>query len=138
MDDYSAVSRAAAQAEPWSKALFWCGRILGWLCLLFLTFDAVLHLWKPSFIASSFTQLGVPEVLSRPMGVIELAAVVLTLIPRTTLLGVVLFTAYLGGATAIQARVGGDAWFSVVCGAILWFAAYVQYPKVREVFPIHK
>ncbi len=93
-------------AAPTSKPLLWTGRILSILAVLFMLFDSVGHLLKPAPVVQAFAQLGVPLRLSIPLGIIQLVCIVFYVIPRTATLGAVLLTGYLGGAVAIQMRVG--------------------------------
>src|SRR5690242_7360798 len=96
----SAISITAAR--PASRS--WTGRAFSTLVVLFMLFDSALHLAKPAIVAQAFAQLQVPEHLSVGIGLLELACTILYVIPRTSLLGAVLLTGYLGGATAIQVR----------------------------------
>ncbi|ODT68369.1 MAG: polyhydroxyalkanoate depolymerase [Pelagibacterium sp. SCN 63-23] len=74
------------------------------------------------------------------IGVIELACVVLFLIPRTALLGAVLFTGLLGGALAANLRVDNPVFshtlFSLYLGAAVWLALWLRDARVRGVFPL--
>jgi len=53
-----------------------------------------------------FAQLGYPVSLAFGLGVLELICVVVYVIPRTSILGAILWTGYLGGAIAAQVRIG--------------------------------
>lgn len=72
--------------------------------------------------------------------VIELACVVLFLIPRTALLGAVLFTGLLGAALAANLRVDNPMFshtlFSLYLGVAVWGALWLREEKVRGVFPM--
>ena len=52
---------------------------------------------------------------------------ILMLLPRTAVLGCILVTGYLGGATATQVRVE-DAWFlfPVALGVLSWLGLYLR------------
>jgi len=56
---------------------------------------------------------------------------VLYVVPRTQVLGALLLTAYLGGATATHVRIGDPFWFPVVMGVILWAGLYLREPRLR-------
>lgn len=118
--------------------ILWIGRIVTWFFALFLLFDATIHIANPPFVVAASEKLGFPKHLALPIGIIELIGVGLMLWPRTTVLGLLLLTAYLGGATAIQVRISGDAWFSVLVGVMLWVGAYLQYPEIRQMLPFHR
>ncbi|ODT77805.1 MAG: polyhydroxyalkanoate depolymerase [Pelagibacterium sp. SCN 64-44] len=74
------------------------------------------------------------------IGVIELACVVLFLIPRTALLGAVLFTGLLGGSLAANLRVDNPLFshtlFSIYLGIAVWVALWLREERVRGVFPL--
>lgn len=73
------------------------------------------------------------------IGVIEVACVVLFLIPRTALLGAVLTTGLLGGSLAANLRVDNPLFshtlFSIYLGIAVWVALWLREPQVRQVFP---
>lgn len=106
-----------------TSAAVWTGRAISALAALFMIMDAVMHLLKPQPVVTSFAQLGLPLQLSVPIGVLSLACTALYVIPRTSLVGAVLLTGYLGGAIAIQARAGSAIFptiFPLIIGALVW------------------
>ena len=84
----------------------WTGRVLSALVVVFMVFDGVIHVLKPTPVVEAFAQLGYPLGVSVGLGIVELACTALYAIPRTAALGAVLLTAYLGGAVATQVRIG--------------------------------
>lgn len=106
-----------------TNAVAWAGRVVSALVALFMTADAVTHLVKPQPVVTAFAQLGLPLELSVPIGLVALACTALYVISRTSLLGAVLLTGYLGGAVAIQARAESAAFptiFPVIVGVLAW------------------
>src|SRR5216110_2391735 len=89
-----------------SKRALLTGRILSGLVVLFLLFDAVVHILKPSQVVEAFGQLVVPSGAAVPLGIIELILIALYLIPRTSVFGSILLAGYLGGAISAQLRIG--------------------------------
>ncbi|TMI81873.1 MAG: hypothetical protein E6H03_06420, partial [Bacillati bacterium ANGP1] len=92
--------QSTGQTVPVSKTMLWAGRILGAVAVVFLLFDAVLHLMKPAPVAAAFAQLGYPLDLAVGIGILELVSVAVYVIPRTSLLGAILLTGYLGLASS--------------------------------------
>lgn len=45
---------------------------------------------------------------------------ILFLIPRTSFLGAILVTGYLGGAVWAQLRIGDPWFFSIIIGVVMW------------------
>jgi hypothetical protein len=130
------------ESGPQSSGRLWAGRILTALPVLFLLFDIVLHFTKPAPVVTGFESLGWPVSLSVPLAIIELFCLVLYLIPRTSVLGAVLLTGYLGGAVATNLRVGAPLFtnvlFPVYVGVFLWGGLYLRDARLREVFPVRK
>ena len=70
-----------------------------------------------------------------------LACTALYLIPRTSVLGAVLLTGYLGGATATQVRAGNPAFetvFPVIFGALIWAGIFLREAHLRDLVPVRK
>ena len=83
----------------------WAGRIMSGLPALFLLMDGSMKLYKPRFVVEATVQMGYPESAIVGIGVALLLSTLLYLLPRTSILGAVLLTGYLGGAVASQVRV---------------------------------
>src|SRR5262249_29717944 len=82
------------------------------------------------------TKFGYPARLAPAIGLALLISTTLMLVPRTAVLGSILVTGYLGGATATQVRVG-DSWylFPVMLGALAWFGLCLRDERVRALIP---
>ncbi len=84
--------------------------------------------------------VGWPEKYLLLIGLIELACVVLFLVPRTALLGAVLFTGLLGASLAANLRVDNPLFshtlFSIYLGIAVWAALWLREARVRGVFPL--
>jgi hypothetical protein len=72
----------------------------------FLVFDSVIKLVKIDAVTESMAELGWPDRLARPLGLLELLCLVAYLVPRTRRLGALALTGFLGGAVATHARLG--------------------------------
>jgi hypothetical protein len=114
-----------------SKARLWTGRgIAAWL-VLFLAFDAVVKVLNLSVAVEGTTRLGYPEHLVVSLGLVQLVCLIAFVVPRTSIVGAILLTGYLGGATATQVRVESP-WFLLpaALGGLLWVALCLQDPGV--------
>ena len=84
--------------------------------------------------------VGWPEKYLLLIGLIELACVVLFLVPRTALLGAVLFTGLLGASLAANLRVDNPLFshtlFSIYLGIAVWAALWLREARVRGGFPL--
>jgi len=124
---------AAQTAAVSSKKALWTGRIIsGWL-VLFLLFDGVVKVLKLAPAMEGTARLGYPSSLVVPIGIVELLCVAAYVIPRTSILGAILLTGYLGGATATQVRLE-DPWFffPVVVGALVWAGLLLRDARLRS------
>lgn len=80
--------------------------------------------------AEMMEKLQIPLSLLPILGVIEIAAAVLFLIPRTSFLGAILTTAYLGGALWTHLRVGDTWFFPIIIGVVMWVALGLRQPAI--------
>lgn len=122
-------------SRPSSTSL-WAGRILTALVVAFMIFDLVGKMLVIQPVIDAQTHLGFPVELSMTLGLIEIACLVLYVIPPTTLVGALLLTAYLGGATAIQVRVGDPFYFPVLMGLLLWLGLLLRDPRLHAFLPL--
>ena len=126
----------ATHAAPLPRPNVRAGTVLTALPVFFLVFDSVIKLAVIQPVVDSFTQLGWPVHLSVAIGTLELACLALYLVPRTTLLGALLLTAYLGGAVATHARVESPllthTLFPVYVAVLLWVGLLLREPRLRE------
>lgn len=112
------------------------GVILSGIAVLFLLFDSLGKLLKVAPVIEGTAQLGYPESVIRPIGIILLLCVVIYLIPRTAIFGAVLLTGFLGGAIATQVRVGNPllthVLFPIYLAVLLWGGLFLRDGRVRE------
>ncbi len=108
----------------------WIGRILTALGVIFLSFDIVVKLLQSAVAVQGTVQLGYSASVIRPLGILQLVLLILFLVPRTALLGAVLWTGYLGGAVATHVRVGNPllthVLFPVYVAALLWGGLWLR------------
>jgi hypothetical protein len=116
--------------------------VLMTLAVLFLTFDTVIKLLRLAPAVEGTVALGYPEHAVAVIGAIELACLVLYLVPRTAVLGAIVFTGYLGGAVATHLRIGNPllshTLFPIYVGAMLWGALYLREPRLRALVPLRR
>jgi hypothetical protein len=118
----------------------WTGRVLSSLAVLFLLFDAVGKLARPQAVIDGTTQLGYSADVLVPLGIIQLVCLILYLIPRTSVLGALLWTGYLGGAIATHVRMGNPLFshilFPTYIAALLWLGLWLRETRVRALLPL--
>ncbi len=122
--------------------LLWTGRILSILAILFLTMDGVMKLAGVPVVGDAMKQLGWPADPGtlRMLAVLLLGSTLLYAIPRTSVLGAILLTGYLGGTVATHVRVGNPllshVLFGVYIGVMVWAGLWLRNPSLRAVLPI--
>ena len=72
-----------------------------------------------------------------PIGVLLLICTLIYAIPRTSILGAILLTAYLGGATVTSLRVGQPIYFPVIFGVLVWAGLYLRDLRLRKLIPLN-
>ena len=112
------------------------GRIISTLVILFMIVDSIGHMMKLAPCVKGTVDAGYPALILVPLGIVELLCAVLYAVPRTTILGAILLTAYFGGATATHVRMGQPFYFPVVFGILTWLALYLRDSRLRTFIPV--
>jgi len=121
---------------------FWAGWGLSGLMILFMLFDSIGKLALERHVIEATMQVGYPLHAIRPLGAIALACTVLYAIPRTSILGAILLTAYLGGAVASKMRIDDPLFssvlFGVYFGVLVWGGLYFRDEQLRAMIPVRR
>ena len=131
----------ATQADVRNSGSVWTGRALSGLVVLFLLFDGAIKLVPLQVVMDTVIPLGWPtdHALWRALGGVLIASALLYANPRTSVLGAILITAYLGGAIATHVRIGSPLFshtlFGVYLGIALWAGLWLRDPRVRALLP---
>ena len=120
-----------------SKAKLWTGRVITIFTVAFLLFDTMVKVLNLPVAVEGTVRLGYPARLVMYIGIVELVCLGAYLYPRTAVLGAILLTGYLGGATATQVRVE-DPWFifPVVVGVLVWVGLFLRDERLRPLFSL--
>src|SRR5215813_9992225 len=120
-----------------SKAKLWTGRVITVFTVAFLLFDTMVKVLNLPVAVEGTVKLGYPARLVMYIGIVELVCLGAYLYPRTAVLGAMLLTGYLGGATATQVRVE-DPWFifPVVVGVLVWVGLLLRDARLRPLYPL--
>jgi hypothetical protein len=133
--------QSPTQVAPVSTKALWAGRILSALAVLFLLFDGVTKIMKVAPVLQASAQLGYPVSLIVSIGAVLLICTGIYAIPRTSVLGAILLTGYLGGAVASQARIGNplfETLFPIIFGALIWAGIFLREDRLRALIPLRK
>jgi hypothetical protein len=121
-----------------SKRSLWAVRILTALVVLAFVPSAVLKLVNHPAAVEGFTRMGIPPGAWVPIAIVELLCLALYLLQRTAVLGAVLLTGYLGGATLANIIAGGDFLHALAVGLLVWAGIWLRVPEVRTLLPLRK
>lgn len=119
-----------------SKHMLWVSYIMSTLPVLMLLFSGIMKLIKPPSVMEGFAHLGYDESVALGLGVVELLATLLYIIPRTSVLGAILLTGYLGGATATHLRIGEPFQMAILLGVFVWGGLYLRDERLRLHIPL--
>lgn len=115
------------------------GWILSGLVILFLLFDAFGKLTQPEMVVKGTLELGYPETVILELGILLLISTLLYGFPKTSFIGAILLTGYLGGAVATHVRVENPLFshtlFPVYMGIFLWAGLFLRYSNLSFWMP---
>ena len=120
----------------------WAGRVLSILAIAFFALDGVMKLIQPKVVIDATAGIGWPadpQTLAT-LGIVLLVSTVVYAIPRTSVLGAILLTGYLGGAVASHVRHEDPLFthdlFGVYLGVVVWGGLWLRDPRVRALLPL--
>ena len=117
----------------------WIGRGLSGLVVLFMLFDAFGKIAAEEHVMKAMAELGWPQGQTVGLGILVLTCTAIYVVPRTSILGAILLTGFLGGATAAKVRIeDASLFFSVVVGVLAWAGLYLRNDRLRGLVPIDR
>lgn len=123
-----------------SKTRLWSGRVLSGIVVLFFLMDGGMKLARAPVSVQFTTQLlGYPNWAVAAIGATLLVCTVIYVIPRTSALGAVLLTAYLGGAVASNVRIGSplfNTFFPIIFAVFMWAGLWLRDRRIEQLLPI--
>jgi hypothetical protein len=139
--DVSAKAEAGADAASASKTGLWAGRLLTALPVLFLLFDGVAKVMQVAPVLEASARLEIPGHVIPGLGAVLIAATLVYAFPRTSVLGAIVLTGYLGGAICAHLRTGDPAFptvFPSLVAAMIWGGLYLREPRLRALIPVRR
>lgn len=126
------------QKAPVSKPILWAGYIMSALPVLGLLMSAIMKFVQPEEMIQGFTKLGWHQSQALGLGILELACTVIYAIPRTSVLGAILLTGYMGGAIATHVRLGEQFAPQVILGVLIWGGLWLRDARIRALLPVSR
>jgi DoxX-like family len=124
-----------SQKQKTSKAV-WAGCVISFLAGAPFVLSGVMKILMVQPVIEGFGKYGWAQSLLIPIGILELACVVLYFIPPVSVLGAILLTGYIGGAIATDLRVGNPVYVQSVIGILVWGGLYLRDARLRELLPM--
>ena len=121
--------------------MLWTGRIISGLVTAFFLLDAGMKLFPSKPVIDGTVGLGYNKSVIIPLGVVLLCCTILSVIPRTAVLGGLLLTAYLGGAVASNVRAQTPVFncaFPIIICTLLWIGMLLRDSRLRDLLPIRR
>jgi hypothetical protein len=129
--------QAATRPSLW---ITWTGRLISVLPVFILLSSARWKLTHNTWYVAEWKRIGYAESAVSGIGLVQVACVVLYLIPQTAVLGTVLLTGYLGGAIASYVRMGEPYPVLVPLSTCLlaWAGIYLRDRRLHALLPLRK
>ena len=114
----------------------------GWICTILVAIvfagSGGMKLKGGPDVAKMLTDLGLDPALVVPLGIFEIACLLFYLAPATSILGAILFTGYLGGATLAHLRVHEPFIPQLVIGVLVWLGVFFRDYRLRQLVPFRQ
>lgn len=124
-----------------SKGRLWTSYILQGLVVVMFLMGAVNNILQTETAVNGALEMGYPQTAILYLGILLLISSVLYAIPKTTLTGALLLTAWLGGAVATHILHNDPVFnvlFPVVFGILVWLSIWLRDERLRQLMPFKK
>lgn len=128
------------QEAPQKRWLFWAGWVVSLWPVFVVASSATWKLTRNAWYVAEFARIGWPESALNLLAFLQLGCIALFLIPRTSVLGAILLTGYLGGAIATYVRMGEPypVLVPLSTSMIAWAGLYLRDQRLRSLIPIRR
>jgi len=121
-----------------SNKLLWTGRIISGLIVLFLLFGSIFGIINAAKLAPQAAKYGYPEGAMLKIQITCIICALIYAFPRTAILGAILLTGYLGGATATHVRVSEPFFFPILVAVLAWGGIFLRDERLRALIPLRR
>jgi hypothetical protein len=135
LSKYRFMNNPSVNSKNWQSKL---GIVLTGLISVPFVMSAAMKFKGGPEMAEGWKHFGWPEESQMLLGALEMASVLLYMIPKTTFLGAILLTGYLGGAIATHLRLNEAVPQQVVFGVVIWGALYLRDERLRSLLPFRR
>jgi hypothetical protein len=122
-----------------SRVKTWTGYVFSALPVLFMLMSSAMKLSRQPMVIEGFAKNGMSAGSVVAIGLVELACVIVYLVPPTSVLGAILVTGYLGGAIMVHVRAGEVAFVvPLLLGVLAWGGLYLRNERIRALLPTRR
>ena len=120
----------------------WAGHAMSWLVVAFMLLDGGMKLVPLEVTTEAAAMLGYPGAaeFTRGLGLTGIVCALLYAVPRTSVLGAILLSGYMGGTAAAHLRVGNPLFTHMLFGSyfavLAWGGLYFRDPRIRALLPL--
>jgi hypothetical protein len=119
------------------RKMVWTGRVISGVVSALLLFSGIMKLtMRGPEMTEGLALVGLSESMVVPLAILEIACVVIYMIPQTAVLGAVLLTGYMGGAILTHWRVGDPFFMQILIGAAAWLGLYLREARLWSLLPL--
>ncbi|MFC4873475.1 DoxX family protein [Negadavirga shengliensis] len=127
-------------AQKTSKKQNRIGWTMSGLVILFMLMDSIFKFIQPVEVVEGTVELGYGEHHIMTIGTLGLLSIVMYALPRTSILGAILLTAYFGGAVATHVRLDNPLFthtlFPVYLAILAWGGLWMRDERLRKFIPL--
>jgi DoxX-like family len=125
---------------PMKRWLWWASWIPSGLGIFIILSSARWKLTRSPFYVAEWGRIGYADSTLFPIALVQVACLILYLIPQTSVLGVVLFTGYLGGAIAsyVRMREPRPPLVPLTTALLLWLGLYLREERLWALLPFRR
>jgi hypothetical protein len=107
--------------------------VIQFLIFGLMAFSATGKMIMTAQVVDGFHKFGIPANLIRPIGIMEIIAVIVYVVPtRVQFLGAILMTGYLGGAIMTHLRVGEAPLMQEFLAILVWVGYFLKHPEIAR------
>lgn len=113
--------------------------VLTTLLSALFSISAITKIIKADTAIQQAQAIGIDAGTNQILGIIELVAVILFIIPRTGIVGALLLISYMGGAIATHLQHGQPLAFVIIIQSLIWITAALRFKELtNNLFSIQK
>lgn len=121
------------------KVIKLSGLTLTVLLSALFSMSAITKIIKADSAVQQAQSIGIDAGTNQILGIIELAAVILFIIPRTGMVGALLLMSYMGGAIATHVQHGQPLAFVILIQSLIWITAALRFKELtNNLFSVQK